>query len=378
MPSRAPMPADLYQWRGRLALSLYALLVCYDLPHAWKDDPLNRYGAITFGIWIASAIAVGLHSRRTPYGPSRSGQFWWIIPAFVLLTFGSMGDLNVLKHFGLALCVASFFPLFRQRAVIFAAAISWMPFFGWAGHSLFGANLDLLRIPVALITAVCWHAGSGTLAPQSGKLARVPAVIRKHIMAIVLILSLALCGLWEWAPLADASGRFAAIPEHGATFSSRSISLTDTEVESLQGAAAIKRLYADQKQLVWFMCVDGSKNRNAVHDPSYCLLAGGCSIETKEEVAIPGGVAQRITFRRAAETTQMLYWFYDGESCYHSLPRYWFATTLRRISLGQSGDEPVLFILRPHQSAGDRPPDWNHFIQTLFPEWDLSVENRND
>ena len=201
-------------------------------------------------------------------------------------------------------------------------------------------------------------------------------MIRKHIMAIVLISSLALCGLWEWSPLKDASDRIAAIPEHGATFSSRSIPLTELEVESLQGATAIKRLYAQQKQLVWFLCVDGSKNRNAVHDPSYCLLAGGWSIETKDEIAIPGGVAQRISFRRADETTQMLYWFYDGESCYHSLPHYWFDTTLRRITLGQSGDEPVLFILRPHQSAGARPPDWNLFVQTLFPEWDVCVENR--
>lgn len=44
---------------------------------------------------------------------------------------------------------------------------------------------------------------------------------------------------------------------------------------------------------------------------------------------------------------ELLYWFSTDKSSDHSLPRYWFETTLRRITLGQCGCEPILVLFHP-------------------------------
>ena len=192
-------------------------------------------------------------------------------------------------------------------------------------------------------------------------------MIRKPLPLIALVSSITLCALWESTSIQDASPVVAAIPEQGATFSSRPVPLTKADVGNLRGATAVKRLYAQHDQLIWFSCINGSRNRNAVHDPAYCLLAGGWSIEAREEIAIPAGVARLLTFRRADESTQLLYWFSDGRSCYHSMTRYWAHTTLRRITLGHSGPEPVLILLRPHDSMDNRTVNWNRLVTSLCP-----------
>ena len=66
---------------------------------------------------------------------------------------------------------------------------------------------------------------------------------------------------------------------------------------------------------------------------------------------------------------ELLYWFSTDKSSCHSLPRYWFETALRRITLGKSGCEPILVLFRPHNQSDQF--DWHRFIEVFLPRLNI-------
>lgn len=177
------------------------------------------------------------------------------------------------------------------------------------------------------------------------------------------VASAVLCGaLWDWYPLPDARPRLAEVPKQGSRFQSRDVPLTEREKAVLGGVAVLHRSYRFETREFYLTLVDGTEDRHAVHDPRYCFQGAGWRIAAAKQVAIPGGEATWLTLKKADVQLEAVFWFSDGASRHSSFPRYWGQTTLRRITLGGSGSEPVLVLLQLYENA---PSQWSDFLKEL-------------
>ncbi|WP_165498795.1 exosortase-associated EpsI family protein [Chlorobium sp. N1] len=163
----------------------------------------------------------------------------------------------------------------------------------------------------------------------------------------------------EWHGPNVSRNQIAALPSEGYAFSSRAIPLSPEETEFYGQARVMKRLYRCRSDAFILIALDGSANRHAVHDPLYCLKGSGWEITDRRALAVDGGTAERLTLSGHGERRQAVFWFSDGFSRHPSVLRYWLQTTLRRMTFGRSGNEPVMVIL---QSAGNEPPDWRMLL----------------
>jgi len=180
--------------------------------------------------------------------------------------------------------------------------------------------------------------------------------------------ALGLSVIIELFPLPDASDRLDELPDSGTLFSSRDLSLTPVENSTLGQAQTLKRFYQFDRHRFILVAIDGSKNRHAVHDPKYCLTGSGWKIQAREAFDIEGGRADLLRLSRKGLKREALYWFSDGSSRHASVIRYWLQATIRRLTFGRSGPEPVLVIL---QSIGSDRPDWEAITDQCFLLFDL-------
>jgi hypothetical protein len=185
-----------------------------------------------------------------------------------------------------------------------------------------------------------------------------------RLLWVAICVALALAGLWQFFPLADASERLDRLPEKGLFFDSRPMPLTAAEQDIFGAARVLKRLVRVRGRAFTLTVIDGTRNRHAIHDPAYCFRGAGWKIMSGTDIALPQGETRAVTLRQGAREAEALYWFSDGRQAFASAPRYWFLTTLRRLTLGRSGGEPVLVILIP---VDERAPDWNAII-AVWPE----------
>ena len=161
------------------------------------------------------------------------------------------------------------------------------------------------------------------------------------------------------SPLPDAQDRLHALPRSGLDFTSRELPLSPAEATVLGKAKVIKRLYQVRDQNVVMIVIDGGTNRHAVHDPVYCFRGAGWTVRARRPFPLEGGSAALLTLARGAgEEQEAMYWISDDQNRYTQPWRYWWETTLRRLTFGHSGPEPVMVLLQP-ASAG--PFDWQRF-----------------
>jgi hypothetical protein len=176
--------------------------------------------------------------------------------------------------------------------------------------------------------------------------------------------ALGLAGLWQFFPLADAAGRLEALPVKGLFFNARPMSLNPAEHEIYGRARVLKRLVRMRGQAFTLTVIDGTRNRHAIHDPLYCFRGAGWEVQVATDVNLPHGTARAVSLRQAGKQGEAVYWFSNGRQAFASATRYWTETTLCRLTLGRSGDEPVLVILT---SVDDRAPDWGGIL-AIWPE----------
>lgn len=179
-------------------------------------------------------------------------------------------------------------------------------------------------------------------------------------LATALVLAVVVSVIWDRIPLGDASARTARLPKQGLGFASRDLPLSEVERGIFGDARVTKRLYRVRHDGLVITIIDGSRNRHAVHDPTYCFRGAGWSIEARSSLPIPGGEAAWMRLRRGQETREAVFWITDGRTRHASTARGWAQTVLRRLTLGASGPEPVLVILQPWELARidwDRLPD---------------------
>lgn len=167
------------------------------------------------------------------------------------------------------------------------------------------------------------------------------------------------CGsLWAFYPLRGANHRLNAVPREGRGFTSTDVTLTPAELQVLGRVDLIHRKYQMGQHAFYATLIDGTKDRHAVHDPRYCFQGAGWTVLSEEKLPLPGGAASLVRARHAEREVQALFWFSDGARRYTSVLQYWWQTTLRRMTLGKFGGEPVLIVL---QSFGPDQPNWSTF-----------------
>lgn len=171
--------------------------------------------------------------------------------------------------------------------------------------------------------------------------------------------------LWEYFPKANSDDRLAQLCKGGWRLQSEDIPLSSEEFSRLGGAQAVKRIYRSDAGMWILSAIDGTHNRRVVHDPTYCFRGGGWDVTGQRELPLENGDAKILELTRNGEHLEFAYWFDDGIHTFSSPLEYWLRSTLRRLTCGLSGKEPILLILYP--ASGGRSPDWDGASLKLIP-----------
>jgi len=186
----------------------------------------------------------------------------------------------------------------------------------------------------------------------------------KRWLWVALTVSVLLSLAWEFSPLPDASGRLEALNGQVIGFTSVDVPLTDVEQKVFGGASVIKRVYRGGGVAFLLIVIDGTRDRHSVHDPTYCFRGAGWTEVGGADIPVAGGEGRWVRLRKNGRESEVIYWFSDGVRRHASPVRYWCQTTLRRVSLGALGEEPVLVVAQPF---GERAVDWRRVLGVFVP-----------
>jgi hypothetical protein len=175
----------------------------------------------------------------------------------------------------------------------------------------------------------------------------------------------ALCGaLWGLVPMPDAKARLEQVPLQAGGMAGADVPLTDMEKKVFARVNILHRLYQVDGRAFYLTMIDGTRDRHVVHDPRYCFQGGGWAVQQEQKLPLPGGgEATWLRTSQNGQQAQALFWFDDARSRHSSLPRFWWQTTLRRVTLGHSAPEPVLVVL---QSFGPDQPHWPDSVKEVI------------
>jgi len=184
------------------------------------------------------------------------------------------------------------------------------------------------------------------------------------LLSSLLILILA-AGYMRTLKLEDASQRIAVFPQYGPGFSGRSIALTEFESDMLGEADGYKWIYSWKGLRYAITILDGTHNRQAVHDPRYCFRGAGWKIEADEAIPFAGGSARKLKLINDSSSSEALFFYSNGEVVFDSPLEYWMRATLRRWLRTYGGDEPVLVMIQPLDSGVAILPAVNELLPML-------------
>jgi len=182
---------------------------------------------------------------------------------------------------------------------------------------------------------------------------------------ILLIAAILLGSLWQFYPLPDARKRIDNLPLMGPGFVGQDVPLNDFEQSFFKGVYVLKRIYRVDGNYYFLTVLDGTHNRHVVHDPYYCFTGSGWQIDEARQISIENGTAEQLLLSKGAQNKTALFWFADGTRNFSSPWNYWLAATWRRLTLGASGQEPVLIMIQPLDSTTD--VDWSKILKVLYP-----------
>lgn len=190
-------------------------------------------------------------------------------------------------------------------------------------------------------------------------------MIKKRVLWCLFALTVVLTFVWPRIPLPSSSARLAAIPASGPDFRARRVEISPADRRLLGNAEAAQYLVTTHNGgRVLLTLIDGTRNRHAVHDPTYCFVGNGWEITRKEKVNIPLGQASWISLANKDLRSDAMWFFDNGSKQFESSLEYWLESALRRLTLGKSGAEPIFVSLR--SIPGDTV-DWDRVREVLIP-----------
>jgi hypothetical protein len=181
-------------------------------------------------------------------------------------------------------------------------------------------------------------------------------------LALLVMIPLGLT--WEYYPLSDASARLDKFPRNTGQVQSSDLAMSPSEMAVFHDVDVVKRLAVEGEDRAVVTIIDGTRDRHAVHDPAFCFRGAGWEVTGQESIPLANGRGRLLHLRQDGYTAEALYWFSDGARQFDRPLVYWWKTSLRRLTLGRSGSEPVLVVLT---SAGDMLPHWQQLLKA-WPE----------
>jgi hypothetical protein len=181
-----------------------------------------------------------------------------------------------------------------------------------------------------------------------------------NLLWLALAVLVPLGMLWEVFPLADASARINAVRLKSTAAQSEDTPLTGAEAAIFAGVRVLKRTATIGTDRIVITVIDGTRNRHAVHDPVFCFRGAGWQVIGDQSLPLDKGSARLVGLRQDKDVAQALYWFSDGTHQFSSPLLYWWKTSLRRLTFGHSGAEPVLVVLT---TTSNKMPDWAALIK---------------
>ncbi len=185
------------------------------------------------------------------------------------------------------------------------------------------------------------------------------------LLWIILTAAIIVGILWQFIRLPDADLRIRSLPLHGNQYSGYDVPLSPSEEDFFKDVNVVKRIYQIGGQSVFLYILDGSHNRHAVHDPTYCFRGSGYEVVSQKPFMLSGGQASLFDLVKGNEKKEALIWFSNGANHFASPFKYWWETTLRRLTLGYSGQEPVLIVIQPLKETDTI--NWEDLLEK-FPE----------
>ena len=177
-----------------------------------------------------------------------------------------------------------------------------------------------------------------------------------------LLIAVVLALAWDLVPLANAQDRVARFAPAGLGFASREMALNETEKSIFGAARVVKRVYRAGRENLIVVIIDGTHNRHAVHDPTYCFRGAGWIISSERPLPLPGGTGKILSLHKGSETREVVFWFSDGSERHATIARCWWQTALRRLTFGVSGPAPVLVLVQPLEGSGS---NWERLSSQL-------------
>ncbi|MCB1136252.1 MAG: exosortase-associated EpsI family protein [Chlamydiia bacterium] len=188
--------------------------------------------------------------------------------------------------------------------------------------------------------------------------------LSQKLLLGLLIFACAVGFMWEFFELPTAKNRIAQLPLVKKGYIGREIGLTDSELSFFQGVTVVKRVYNVGNQKCFITILDGTRNRHAVHDPFYCYRGDGWTLLEKVPLKVPGGTAEILRMEKNGVVSESMYWFSNGQTRHASMFLYLWQATIRRLTLGRSGEEPIRITVAPIEG---NTLDWNAVVAN-FPE----------
>jgi Protein of unknown function (DUF3485) len=180
-------------------------------------------------------------------------------------------------------------------------------------------------------------------------------------LAIAILLGL----IWQLYPLPDAKKRMDTLPLVGKGFVGTDVPETEFEQIFFKGVNVIKRVYRIEHANFFVTVLDGTHNRHVVHDPYYCFTGSGWTIQSKKEIPLKHGDGEELVISKNNREKAAIFWFTDGTIVYRSPFEYWWKSTIRRLTLGRSGQESILIMIQPLDTTKDI--DWKKITDILSP-----------
>ncbi len=132
-------------------MMLWVLWINLHLRLAWVSDPLNRYGAFAFLLWLAGSAWMAARSTTPARRVLSSCPVAAALAVMALALTAEIGQLKVAGQVALALGVASLLRPWFAALICLAAAAAWTPAWGWWNRQTFGDALDLYRLSYAAV-----------------------------------------------------------------------------------------------------------------------------------------------------------------------------------------------------------------------------------
>lgn len=180
------------------------------------------------------------------------------------------------------------------------------------------------------------------------------------VFAILVPLTL----MWQYYPLQDASARLNSLPLKAVLVECKNLPLTGAEQSTFSNVMVLKRLAVARAGSAVLTIIDGTHDRHAVHDPTFCFRGAGWEVVAPERFPLARGSARLLHLRNGGDSAEALYWYTDGSQQFARPLLYWWKTTLRRLTFGASSPEPLLVVL---VSANKTPPNWPALLKA-WPE----------